>query len=55
MELLFWGIVIIFSTSITAIVTVLGIYYMITKTKLRSEGNKSKKQIYKLDNQKEIK
>jgi len=50
MDLLIWGTIIIISTAITAIGIVLGIYFMITKDKLKGD----KKGKYKLEDQKEI-
>ncbi|MBN2015732.1 hypothetical protein JW766_02775 [Candidatus Dojkabacteria bacterium] len=51
-EALFWGLTIIATVSVSAIIVVLGIYYLITKY---SEGNRKKRQSYSLEEQKEIK
>jgi predicted membrane protein len=50
-EALFWGIFIIISTSITAIVVVIGIYYLFTKNKKVSKKGEK----YTLEKQQEIK
>lgn len=49
-DLVIWGVVIIISTSVSAIVVVLGIYYILTKTKQDTKKGK----VYTIDDQKEI-
>lgn len=50
-ELLIWGTIIIVTAAISSISIVLGIYYMLTKNK---KNEQVKKEIYKLDDQREI-
>jgi uncharacterized membrane protein len=51
-DALFWGSAIIIGTSISAIIVVLGIYYLITKN---IKKNDLEKHSYTLDSQKEVK
>lgn len=49
-DLVFWGIVTIVGTSIAAIIIVLGIYFLLTKGKVKDTSDKK----YTLDKQKEV-
>jgi hypothetical protein len=50
-DLVIWGVVIIIGTSISAIGVVIGIYFMLTKTR----PDKGKSEVYTINDQKEIK